>query len=263
MPYMEQNGLFNILTGLGYGKPDSGAINAGFANGTLPKVFPYMRCPSDGDWIGKDAVSNYVGSMGPQCVDGGCGGCYWTTGSNPYPTGPIPFGQYCNMPNLGIPLSPSCGNTTNSQDLRGMFNRAGAQISFASVTDGLSNTIMLGEGNPKGNGSHWNAVEQYPGSARWGLYHYNGGHAHYTTIIPINYPSYDESWTNPNGYTDCTRPTYDKWNFAVSWGFKSYHSGGCNFCFGDGSVHFLSQTIDMIVYQKLGCRNDGQPTGNY
>jgi len=45
----------------------------------------------------------------------------------------------------------------------------------------------------------------------------------------------------------------------VSFGFKSRHSGGCNFCFADGSVHFLSQSIDHRTYQLLGCRNDGQP----
>jgi len=263
LPYMEQDNLFKILTGLGYNtKPNSGAINTAFANGTLPITFSYMRCPSDGDWGGKQGGSNYVGSMGPQCVDGSCGGCYWAADGQNH--GPVPFGQYCNMPNLGIPPSTPCGNTTDAKDLRGMFNRGGAKISFASVTDGLSNTIMLGEGNPKGNGSHWNFVENTSKPlGRWGLYHYNGGHAHYSTIIPINYDAYDESWTDPNGFTACTRPLHDKWNMAVSWGFKSYHPGGCNFVFGDGSVHFLSQTIDMIPYQLLGCRNDGQPIPNY
>ena len=47
-------------------------------------------------------------------------------------------------------------------------------------------------------------------------------------------------------------------NWAVADGFKSHHTGGANFVFCDGSVHFLSQSIDMWTYQRLGCRNDGK-----
>ena len=51
---------------------------------------------------------------------------------------------------------------------------------------------------------------------------------------------------------------HDVENRAVSFGFKSRHTGGANFAFGDGSVHFISQSIDMRAYQLLGTRNDGQ-----
>jgi prepilin-type N-terminal cleavage/methylation domain-containing protein/prepilin-type processing-associated H-X9-DG protein len=33
--------------------------------------------------------------------------------------------------------------------------------------------------------------------------------------------------------------------------FRSDHSGGCNFLFADGSVHFLREDINMLTYQKL------------
>ncbi len=70
--------------------------------------------------------------------------------------------------------------------------------------------------------------------------------------------------------------------------FSSDHSGGCQFGFVDGSVHFISETIDsrapttlntgtgtasdfsreaaagnLGVYQLLGARSDGQPIGEY
>jgi prepilin-type N-terminal cleavage/methylation domain-containing protein/prepilin-type processing-associated H-X9-DG protein len=41
-------------------------------------------------------------------------------------------------------------------------------------------------------------------------------------------------------------------------GFSSYHPGGANFVFGDGSVRFLKTTIATNVLQRLANRNDGQ-----
>ncbi len=41
-------------------------------------------------------------------------------------------------------------------------------------------------------------------------------------------------------------------------GFGSYHAGGSNFAFGDGSVRFLKQSITPRVYQLLGNRADGE-----
>jgi prepilin-type N-terminal cleavage/methylation domain-containing protein/prepilin-type processing-associated H-X9-DG protein len=41
-------------------------------------------------------------------------------------------------------------------------------------------------------------------------------------------------------------------------GFGSYHSGGSNFAFGDGSVRFLKQSITPRVYQLLANRSDGE-----
>jgi len=52
------------------------------------------------------------------------------------------------------------------------------------------------------------------------------------------------------------------WDYNLS-GFKSRHIGGSLFAFADGSVHFITNGIDVRTYNVLGARNDGQVPGNY
>ena len=101
------------------------------------------------------------------------------------------------------------------------------------ITDGLSNTILLGETIAEQHG--WIRG----GSGYYGWYCGQGGNTHCSTIVPINL----DTRLNPYDYT-------------LSFGFKSHHTGGANFAFADGSVQFIKETIDHRTYQLLGCRND-------
>jgi prepilin-type processing-associated H-X9-DG protein len=47
-------------------------------------------------------------------------------------------------------------------------------------------------------------------------------------------------------------------NWVSELGFKSAHVGGANFMFGDASVKFLSEAIDMGTYNRLGGKADGE-----
>lgn len=47
-------------------------------------------------------------------------------------------------------------------------------------------------------------------------------------------------------------------SFGVNRGFyvaRSRHSGGVNFAFADGSIKFLTDSIELPVYHGLGSRN--------
>lgn len=43
--------------------------------------------------------------------------------------------------------------------------------------------------------------------------------------------------------------------------FGSHHPGGCHFGMGDGSVQFVTESIDLVLYQTLAIRDDGLPIG--
>ncbi|MFM7041542.1 MAG: DUF1559 domain-containing protein [Planctomycetaceae bacterium] len=47
-------------------------------------------------------------------------------------------------------------------------------------------------------------------------------------------------------------------NYGNNIPLNSAHPGGCNTCFGDGSVRFLSESVPLNVLQLMGRRNDGE-----
>jgi prepilin-type N-terminal cleavage/methylation domain-containing protein/prepilin-type processing-associated H-X9-DG protein len=258
LPYLEQDNVYTQIPQLG--TPNVNSIQIAVNAGALPTKLPYGRCPSDGYQGDDPAFCNYNASIGPQCSIGPCGYdpfqqfCNGTDqGANPPPglTPPQPYPATLNpLTYPGYRSSPNHGNTTSAGLARGMFTRFGAQINFAEVRDGTSNTLLVGESLPDQNGDML---------SNGGWFWQNGGNCTGTTIIPINYRSdADDGQANK-----CADPERSVYNWNVSFGFKSRHSGGANFVFVDGSVHFLNQAIDNQVYQYLGCRNDGQPIGDY
>jgi prepilin-type N-terminal cleavage/methylation domain-containing protein/prepilin-type processing-associated H-X9-DG protein len=44
--------------------------------------------------------------------------------------------------------------------------------------------------------------------------------------------------------------------------FGSLHSGGANFAFGDGSVRFINESIDVVAYLSMGSRNGDEIVAN-
>jgi prepilin-type N-terminal cleavage/methylation domain-containing protein/prepilin-type processing-associated H-X9-DG protein len=123
------------------------------------------------------------------------------------------------------------------RNFAGPFTRVGTAVKLTQVTDGLSKTIFFGEVRPNCS-SH---VQQ-------GWAYTNNGNGYCTTLIPINYDS-----CNENAPDTCAQPC----NWTTEVGFKSAHSGGAQFLFGDGSIHFMPQSIDHQTYQYLGAKSDG------
>jgi prepilin-type N-terminal cleavage/methylation domain-containing protein len=137
--------------------------------------------------------------------------------------------------------------------LSGGFGKAGdglfyrnSQNRMASVTDGLSNTIFVGERSSNHAPSTWTAAVTGGRCPAW-----MAGQPPYD---PPPGPAYDNADFNEAlvlAHGNAThKPSADFPIFDPDT-FYSYHVGGANFMFGDCAVRFLGSTINGDVYQHL------------
>lgn len=227
LPYMDQAPVYNSIN---FGSP---AVNwdqpvpssAPVGNRYFEIVPGFMRCPSDTSaktYAGTWAVGSYGLCDGSQFHDthNGC----TTYGGNTFGTG-------------GAHLSSS----SDPNQISGIYSRGGVLLRFSNVTDGLSNTIFMGE-----------VRAECSDHAQQGWA--NTNNHFFATTAPINFNTCPGS-----SGTGCNNAT--AWN--ASMGFKSRHVGGAHFLLGDGSIRFISENIDYMTYQKLGDRRDGQVVGEF
>jgi hypothetical protein len=120
----------------------------------------------------------------------------------------------------------------------GPFTRLAYQVKLSEVTDGLSNTIFMGEVRP--------ACSRHIAEG-WAWSH--SGNGLISTIVPINWDSCSQERTLRCGCWD---------NWVSELGFKSVHVGGALFSMGDASVRFLEETISPYIYNSLGGKAEGQ-----
>jgi prepilin-type N-terminal cleavage/methylation domain-containing protein/prepilin-type processing-associated H-X9-DG protein len=129
-------------------------------------------------------------------------------------------------------------------------------VKFAGVTDGLSNTVVAGEKTPYLADATWVGI--IPGYRHFA---YNAFASAGTGGIGVDYdypgailavhsgPSLYESPqvihppNSPLGHTD---------------EMYSLHPGGANVLLGDGSVRFIKQSINLLTWQALSGRANGE-----
>jgi hypothetical protein len=124
---------------------------------------------------------------------------------------------------------------------------------FRTCTDGSSNVVMLGESAYQGiellrgwfNGMRTNTSgnNQPPGNIAGTAGVPNGGQRHYVNFQGTN--------TGNLNIHNALNTLY----------FGSQHPGGCQIAMADASIQFLSENINLALYQRLGAMGDGQPVG--
>jgi prepilin-type processing-associated H-X9-DG protein len=129
---------------------------------------------------------------------------------------------------------------------------------IAEITDGTSNTLAIGE-------RLYILLGWMTGAWKIGANPIREIHGYATknVLFPINadvniYGRWVGEPNLPNGARLCADGAQAKHCMLLNQlPFGSEHPGGAQFCFADGSVHFLKETIDMTIYLDLATK-DGE-----
>lgn len=223
MPFMEMGGFYDQFFWQGYAQSGQGIFhprNRELVRQSIPAftcssdsygvrvkpepgtsgrgVFPYQSDPNV-----VMGVTNYAGVMGPHNM------------------GDVSMwgGRYRD-----------CHNADSRVECTGCFWRYSATnpVALQAISDGTSNTIMMGE-----------VLPEYDDFCYWAL----GNGSSKSTGAPINYrPEPNNPW---GGWPDQT-------------GFRSNHPGVCGFAWCDGHVSFINEDVDRDLYWDISTRNGGE-----
>jgi prepilin-type N-terminal cleavage/methylation domain-containing protein/prepilin-type processing-associated H-X9-DG protein len=231
------------------------------------QFLPMYACPSDGDlpfqiekFLEADRRQmSYCGVTGSYNARNGLNSC--STQKKP--------GVYC------VWTSPSsCGDIFGPNNFDGLIVQGWA-TPLKKVTDGTSKTLMLGERwymvRAWMIGAYWRSPSDPPSNPRGPAIPPDGPQptaALFSTknladFAPINHdPLTNAYFDHQNQYPDRAggdRPTIPSTTTKCipvnSLPFGSFHPGGVNFAYGDGSVKWMPNDIDTKLYLALGSRN--------
>lgn len=226
LPYLEQQALYDQYdhkeTNFAVGDPNgNGQINQVVRDTTLPA----MICPSDsyanGEWSGALGVGSYKAMAGviTQPINSS-GWLNWTS----------PMGPNSN-PKVDVVLE----NFAKRGLLYSMGQPGMPPEKFKNVTDGASNTLMIGE-------YHWTSGDDNPFPAYW--------------AVTQRWSNKAEAFADPLLRTTNLDLCLDNMTTAPLWScnraFGSTHAGdGGNWAKIDGSVTFITTNLDGVVYEAM------------
>jgi prepilin-type N-terminal cleavage/methylation domain-containing protein/prepilin-type processing-associated H-X9-DG protein len=190
------------------------------ALGTEVKLF---ACPADSRTLAAQQVPTGVGSS------------YWA--------------QLCFTAYLGV--GGTDGSYASSANQNGIIY-VKSKVRMADITDGTSNTLMVGERPPSKDLEYgwWFAGAGYDNSGVGDVV-LGARDLRYAQALGCKPPANWVGLRAGNLNQQCDQSH-----------FWSLHSGGANFLFGDGSIHFLSYGADAVL-PALATRNGGEVVADY
>lgn len=166
----------------------------------------------------------------------------------------------CGASATGIVFTDIYTSETKTVEINGDASRVadgpfyrGSKTEFRQVTDGLSNTIFLGEHGSSLSDKTWVGV--VPGAFTHPRFQSpeNGPDAAATLVLVHAGPS--------GGELDITGfPIIHPVNFPTYHVGQMYaeHPGGGNVGLGDGSVRFVTEDVDLIIWAEYSSINEGE-----
>ena len=229
MPYVEQGAFESGFDPRGLFDNASGDVNIELLLSL--GIVPFMRCPSSsvppvvaqGTWIDGAASAMYTGISG--ATD------HWTARDKA-----APYGVRGRLSFGGVILSPFDGSGTQG-------------IRLAQVSDGASNTIIVGEQSDWCTNARGEVVE-----CRSDCFH---------SFVTGPTPDGTERAFN---LTTVIHGINRKSTALVGVGancgpnspIQSAHPGGAQVLYVDGSVHFLQESLELEALYALANRDDGK-----
>ncbi|MDG3007674.1 DUF1559 domain-containing protein [Paludisphaera mucosa] len=279
LPYFEQGALYNAINFSTHSNGDwpNDAPNGVAANTTaITVMINSLVCPSS-----PQAPATYAGKQVP-------GNNYFASVGSSF--------HWIGAAGSGSPNGIFYYGGGEAQLSGATWDSVGA-LKISNLTDGTSNTIAFGEWRtgdfnenklsitdvvtppsaPPGITDTWGSPMLNMPAGATALQQWLPICAGYAPTSPGNW-STNRSWlaktwaTGMFGYTlgnvllppnspypNCEFPTAGgDFDAPGIYGLSSYHSGGCNIAFGDGSVRFLKASTSNTIVWALGSREGGE-----
>ena len=254
LPYLDQATVYNSLD---VNRPCWDASHAAIVEAKLSVFLCPTSSGGDEPFVIQDSTgspllmsgspvrfgrSHYVASHGQESCWGQCGAS--TTGD-----------IFTNIYTQATTTVTINGDASRVAD--GPFFR-NSRTKMRDITDGTSNTVFLGEHSSKLSDKTWVGV--VPGAFT---------HPRFST--PENGPDAAATLTlvhaGPSGgELDITGfPIIHPTNFPTYHVGQMFseHTGGGHICMGDGSVRFVSENIDLLVWSELASIGEGEVIGEF